>query len=67
MDQKTIISHEDQTKAWRADLTATVDSMLTMQRDQQSRNSRERALAVTKVQEAIMWLEQDLKAIAAGK
>lgn len=31
--------------------------------DKAPRNSRERSLAVTKIQEAIMWLGMDLKAI----
>ncbi len=31
------------------------------------RKSRERSLAITKIQEAIMWLGMDLKAINGGK
>jgi len=32
-----------------------------------NRHSRERALAVTKIQEAIMWLGMDLKALNDGQ
>ncbi len=61
-----------QTKQLRKDLDATLqnlrrdsDKNFTGDRapDHHVRSSRERSIAVTKLQEAIMWLGMDLKAI----
>jgi hypothetical protein len=49
-------------KTWRRDLDNCVQLIR-----QSDRESRERSLAVTKIQEAIMWLGMDLKAINDGK
>lgn len=46
------------TKRFRADLDNTLQSLKGCER-----KSRERSIAVTKIQEAIMWLGMDLKAI----
>lgn len=60
-----------QTKQWRKDLDECLqrinkgsDKNYTELRDPDHpvRSSRERSLAVTKIQEAIMWLGMDLKA-----
>lgn len=59
------------TKQWRKDLDEILQriknqSGMTPGRDSSSaRRSRERSLAVTKLQEAIMWLGMDLKDIGA--
>jgi hypothetical protein len=59
------------TKQWRKDLDEVLQriknqSGLTPGCDSSSaRRSRERSLAVTKIQEAIMWLGMDLKDIGA--
>lgn len=63
--------HVYQTKTWRQRLDETLQIM---KRDSDTRRervsandspraSRERSLAITKLQEAIMWLGMDLKAI----
>lgn len=44
-------------KTWRVDLDAI------LQRMKSGAPSRERALAITKLQESIMWLGMDLKAL----
>lgn len=49
-----------ETKQFRVDLDAVLQRL-----KESSRNSRERSLAVTKIQEAVMWLGMDLKALAA--
>jgi hypothetical protein len=57
--------HVKATKQHRADLDAVLQN-LRKDCDRSSvpcRGSRERSLAVTKIQEAIMWLGMDLKAI----
>lgn len=46
-------------KQWRKDL----DTVLQQIKESPHRQSRERSLTVTKLQEAIMWLGMDLKAI----
>lgn len=46
------------TKQWRKELDETLQKIKTS-----DRKSRERSLAVTKIQEAIMWLGMDLKDI----
>ena len=60
-----------QTKQWRKDLDECLQSLkrgsdkgFTGERapDHPVRSSRERSLAVTKIEEAIMWLGMDLKA-----
>lgn len=62
---------EFQTKQWRKDLDECLqrikkgsDNGYTGERapDHSVRSSRERSLAITKVEEAIMWLGMDLKA-----
>jgi hypothetical protein len=64
--------HITETKMVRVDLDTTLQTLKLMSgqpvrgtaRDAgQSRPSRERSIAVTKLQEAIMWLGMDLKAI----
>lgn len=57
-----------QTKRHRRDLDEIlerlkVDSTRTPAEEQIARASRERSLAITKLQEAIMWLGMDLKAM----
>ena len=57
-----------QTKQFRKDLDAVLqeiknDSNLTLPPNPWTRSSRERSIAITKIQEAIMWLGMDLKAI----
>lgn len=49
------------TKFFRKALDATLQEIKASVKD--SRNSRERSLAITKIQEAIMWLGMDLKAM----
>lgn len=56
MDPQAIALEENAT--WRKEL----DSSLHQIRDS-SRKSRERAIAITKIEEAIMWLEMDDKGI----
>jgi hypothetical protein len=51
-------NHTQDTKQWRKDLDETLQKIKTS-----DRSSRERSLAVTKIQEAIMWLGMDLKDI----
>lgn len=46
------------TKQWRKELDETLQKIKTS-----DRQSRERSLAVTKIQEAVMWLGMDLKDI----
>lgn len=46
------------TKRFRADLDNTLQSLKGCER-----KSRERSIAITKIQEAVMWLGMDLKAI----
>lgn len=46
-------------KTWRVELD------LVLQKIKSSPSSRERALVITKIQEAIMWLGMDLKRIGA--
>jgi hypothetical protein len=46
------------TKQWRKDLDETLQKIKTS-----DRSSRERSVAITKIQEAIMWLGMDLKDI----
>lgn len=48
------------TKQLRKELDATLQNLRKAELD---RRSRERSLALTKIQEAIMWLGMDLKAI----
>jgi len=50
-----------ETKSRRVELDTVLQLLKVMA------HSRERALAITKVQEAIMWLGMDLKALAGGK
>lgn len=66
------IAHIQQTKQARKDLDAVLQSVkcdsdpkYTGMRPPEHpvRQSRERSLAITKIQEAIMWLGMDLKAI----
>ena len=64
MPPKTAVS---QTKQFRKDLDGILqelkdDSHPTAPHDY-ARSSRERSIAITKIQEAIMWLGMDLKAI----
>ena len=47
-------------KTWRAELDATLQKL------RAKPGSRERSLAVTKIQEAIMWLGMDLKRLNDG-
>jgi hypothetical protein len=47
-----------QTKQWRKDLDETLQEIKAS-----DRSSRERSIAITKLQEAIMWLGMDLKDI----
>jgi hypothetical protein len=49
-----------ETKTFRQELDITLQKI-----KESSRKSRERSLAVTKLQEAIMWLGMDLKDIGA--
>lgn len=69
---KTIEEHIAETKQARKDLDLTLQFVKLMSgepvglvaRDpSRARHSRERSLAITKIQEAIMWLGMDLKAI----
>lgn len=66
------IAHIQQTKQARQDLDAALQSLRCdtdkgyrgfRPPDHPVRSSRERSLAITKLQEAIMWLGMDLKAI----
>lgn len=50
-----------QTKKFRRDLDGVLQEL--KETSKTTRNSRERSLAVTKIQEAIMWLGMDLKAM----
>ena len=47
-----------ETKTWRKDISALVEIM-----SQSARKSRSRSLAVTKLEEAVMWLGKDLQEI----
>jgi hypothetical protein len=56
--------HVRNTKRFRADLDNTLQSLKeSSDPKKDGRASRERSIAVTKIQEAIMWLGMDLKAI----
>ncbi len=50
-----------ESKSFRVELDATLQKLKAA-----GRTSRERCLAVTKIQEAIMWLGMDLKALNDG-
>lgn len=47
-------------------LRSALDSVRIKLRDDPHRKSRERSLAMTKVEEAIMWLGMDMRALADG-
>jgi len=49
-------------KSMRRELDMTLDA-LKRGKASQTRKSRERSLAITKIEEAIMWLGMDLKAL----
>ncbi len=51
-----------ESKQFRKDLDATLQRIKGA-----ARSSRERFIAITKIQEAIMWLGMDLKALNDGK
>lgn len=56
--------HVRNTKRFRADLDNTLQSLKgSSDPKKDGRASRERSIAITKIQEAIMWLGMDLKAI----
>lgn len=55
-------SHIVETKTLRVELD---NALQNLKKAELNRRSRERSLAVTKVQEAIMWLGMDLKDMAA--
>lgn len=55
-NQPKFKGHVAETKQFRKDLDATLQKI-----KRSDRQGRERALAVTKIQEAIMWLGMDLK------
>lgn len=57
--------HVRNTKRFRADLDNTLQSLKECSEptEKTARCSRERSIAITKIQEAIMWLGMDLKAI----
>lgn len=59
MDKFTAIRLD---KAWRR----TLDGLLQEIKQDNVHFSRQRSLAVTKIQEAIMWLGMDLKALNDG-
>ena len=68
----TTEEHIAETKQARKDLDSTLQFVKLMAGDpvgqtardtSRTRRSRERSLAITKIQEAIMWLGMDLKAI----
>ena len=70
-DTNTVPPLVAQTKTWRRDLDAVLHDIkrgaerdFTGHRapDHPVRSSRERSIAITKLQEAIMWLGMDLKA-----
>lgn len=56
-----------ETKQFRKDLDGVLQRLKTSSHPtnphQYARSSRERSIAITKIQEAIMWLGMDLKAI----
>ena len=56
------MDHVAETKTFRRDLDAVLQRVKTS-----TRVRRERALAVTKIEEAIMWLGMDLKAQNDGE
>lgn len=60
-EQQIIDGQIAATKTWRRDL----DTVLQQLKPPTDR-SRERALAITKIQEAIMWLGLDLEEMAGG-
>lgn len=55
--RKPTMNHVAETKQFRKDLDATLQEI-----KGSDRQSRERSLAITKIQEGIMWLGMDLKA-----
>jgi hypothetical protein len=57
-DQQAVPFDVAQTKQLRKDLDTTLQTLKAG-----PRGSRERSIATTKIQEAIMWLGMDLKAI----
>jgi hypothetical protein len=59
-----IDEHVRETKGLRWGLDVELQALRTMMCN---RSSRERSLAITKIQEAIMWLGMDLKDLAGGK
>lgn len=71
-ETNTVPPHGAQTKTWRRDLDAILQNIRQSsdrdytglrQPDHPVRSSRERSIAITKLQEAIMWLGMDLKAM----
>lgn len=52
-----------ESKEFRVDLDNVLQRLKGGEHDPTHRRSRERSLAITKVQEAIMWLGMDLKAL----
>ena len=54
------LSDVSATKQLRKELDETLQNL---RKESENRSSRERSLAITKIQEAIMWLGMDLKAI----
>lgn len=70
MTEETYIAFIREDKEFRKELDSTLQKLktatkkpLTVEPDQSKRGSRERSLAITKIEEAIMWLGMDLKAI----
>jgi len=59
-DTKDVSTDISVTKTFRVLLDGTLQDI-----KNSSRTSRERSLAITKIQEAIMWLGMDLKALRA--
>lgn len=59
--RQAVIPPVAQTKKFRQDLDKILQDLKSRIND--TRNSRERNLAVTKIQESIMWLGMDLKAM----
>lgn len=66
------ITHVSQTKQFRVDLDATLQKLKLASNEGrpsqgfpeiETRISGERSIAITKIQEAIMWLGMDLKAL----
>jgi len=65
--EPTTVATDEKLEEIRSDKTYRVGLDQILQSLKTEKPSRERALAITKIQEAIMWLGMDLKRIGSGE